>query len=268
MANRPTNPIDLVSLPAVDASGALALGRAVLNTMARAKHVPKAVADSVSAIQTQVTALALVVRPKPTAARVSVRDADQAEDNAFAALIDFLDAFKRLPEETPERVTALKIRGHLVGKDGLNFLKAKPQLEWSEIQSRLDTIEHEHLAADLKSLGGEVFLKHLREVHAVYGVATGMTAPLVADETALVRGPRDALLAALKLFYVRVAASVEPDDADSIARAEQWLQPITDWEVNRDTGSAASEDPAPAPEPADPVAPADPAKPVDPAKPR
>ena len=79
---------------------------------------------------------------------------------------------------------------------------------------------------------GEPFITNLRQAHAAYGVALGITSPMTAAEVAKVAAPLRALQGAIANYSVQVVAwysnldETAPDYADQVRAVRKALAPI------------------------------------------
>ena len=79
---------------------------------------------------------------------------------------------------------------------------------------------------------GEPFITNLRQAHAAYGVALGITSPITAGEAAKVAAPLRALQGAIANYSVQVVAwysnldETAPDYADQVRAVRKALAPI------------------------------------------
>lgn len=274
MAQRDYQFRSLVELPRLRARDLLALARAVVAIARKTHGLPADVAEVVDELEALAPALAtsLAATAAPTQ-RADVRAADRAEDNAVGALVDFLTAWTRLPTDAaPEVAVAKECLGVLLEGGGLEFLTYRPVVEHSEVQRRLDNLEARGLDRAIRKMSGGAFLTHLAAVHEAYGAATGATGPRPDVESPAVREQVDATSEAMKMYVLRVAASVRRARPETQRRADVLLQPLREWSSR---GAAPADEPVDD-EPTDekPVAPpadkpaAPPANDTAPAEPR
>jgi hypothetical protein len=256
---------DLVQLPQVGAQAARALGTQVL-AAARTHALPKSVTKAHAKLAASHTDLeTAIVRQfdagnldHPAEAEPAIQELDRIIDNCWAGLDDRLSGLARLPADIAGVVDAASLRRRLF-PGGLAFLKLSYKLEWSESQTRLQLIEKEKLGPAIDRLAGKQFLPAIQEAHANYGRALGMAQALPLDAAVpQVRESYDAFIAALRNYVVKVVATVEDDDEDSKALADQLLAPLERWAAAAKRARAASAGQGSTPEaPADPAAPAD-----------
>ena len=111
----------LVVLPRLTASDAVALGTE-LSTAAKGKKLPTPLSGALKKVvgATGVLEKVLAAKDQPLASGNEARAADQAEDNAWAALSEFLASHLRLPDRMPETKKAREVIAQLFG-DGLKF---------------------------------------------------------------------------------------------------------------------------------------------------
>jgi hypothetical protein len=153
-----------------------------------------------------------------------VREADQAEDNAFAALADWLRSWMRLPEARYPEVAMARTVHDTLFPDGLGFLNLPVADEWQEAETRLQVMKEKGLDAIVEKLGGQRFLDELHAAHAAYGEALGIT--VVKKKLPPLREAFDAATDALRSYVLRVAALVRKEEPESAALAERLLLPL------------------------------------------
>lgn len=152
---------------------------------------------------------------------------DAAADNAWSALRMRLLAWTQLPAQQYEQSSrAAALLQQLFADEGLGFLKLPYADQWAAMGARLDAIDDEGLSRALESLAGREFLAHARAVQKRYGAM--VRAMLQRDEAGerLIDYVR-AVQKAMVDYALKVAATVDEDDAESAARAAAALGPIT-----------------------------------------
>jgi hypothetical protein len=243
---------DLVQLPRVGAQGGRALGTQVL-AAAQAETLPKSVVKCHLKLKAAHAALetAIVVQfGAPTGEKSDsdpvVQELDRILDNCWSGIDDRLLGLTKLPAGTPGVAEAASLRRRHFPA-GLTFLKLAYKLEWSESQTRLHLIEIEKLGPEVDRLVGKQFLPALKEAHANYGRALGMSEPLTdVPGVPQVRGAFDLFIKALRDYVVKVVASVEEDEPNTQLVADALLAPIEAWAVaNKRSRDAAPSAPAP-----------------------
>ncbi|HEU4534299.1 MAG TPA: hypothetical protein VFS00_09285, partial [Polyangiaceae bacterium] len=109
--------------------------------------------------------------------------------------------------------------------DGLGFLKLPYVIEHTESERRLDLIEAEGLAGDLRELVGASFVDELGAAHAEYGSALGITAALDAPAPTRVADSLREMQGALRSYVLQVLAHAESGD-DALEAVRAALRPI------------------------------------------
>lgn len=109
---------------------------------------------------------------------------------------------------------------------GLDFLKLPYTEEWAQSERRLVLIKTDRLEDELAALCGEPFLPLLREAHATYGEALGITKRKEAPTQARVLEPLEELKEAIASYARGVIGTMNEYDPDSVAAAQQQLDPI------------------------------------------
>lgn len=225
---RTYSPFGIVTLPRVDANGAIALAKAVESAAAEQASIEPNVTAALTSVTTKRGDLQTA--KGAGGSTTTVQDADHTVDDAACALYSLLLAWARLAEYIPEGKTAQMLVNRLFG-DGVAFVNYKVEKEWSVIASILKAIAEEDLEPALVSLGAGPMLAQLKKAHEDYGVAIGVTK--AEAESPEVGVKRDALLDALRLYVVRVAGTVVPGDQASEAKVNAMLRPITEWRVEK-----------------------------------
>lgn len=247
---RSVEPSDIISLPRVNAHGAISLAQGLESatrdeagkTYKLSEPVKAALEDMNEDRAALQEALGAPAAPAPV-----VREADILEDNAVGALVDVLRGWSRVAGQIPQGDVADKLLTRLFS-GGLGFLNDKPVEEHAQVDTRLKIIESENLGADIAQLGATPLLSHLKKTHQRYGEVTGATKPKAAPESPEVRAKLDALLESIRHYVGAVVGSIVRKKPETKALAERLLLPLTTWESSRSKAKA----PAP---PADKEAP-------------
>ena len=247
---------DLVATPVLDAASAVALLHRLLAVAATYKKLPPRIEQARKRLAATLTKLQEALKTRLAAGTGSdslrSRQADRAIDLAFSALYDFLTAYSKLPEGTPQRTSAQSLLSVLFG-DGLKFTMLSFVKEWAEANARIQRITDDKLDAPIKALGGEVFLKNLAAAHKEYGEALGITSAKAATPTvSTVAEPLTEAKEALRKYLLQVSAHADDTDPTTTELTEALLAPIAEWQSP--TRKASSED-APVTPAADPQAP-------------
>jgi hypothetical protein len=239
---RKFDPINLVQLPALDALATQTLGTAVLAAAAN-KTLPEPIADALADLTVAVDALQAIAiqrlprRGDPRAAR----DADLSLDAAWGVLYNLLGAWSRLPDH-PHAQLATTLRKQLF-PDGLRFTHLRFRAEWAESENRLQAIDERGWALQIEQLGAAGALAQIRQAHAHYGEVLSIVTARPVEPSLSVRDARAAVMRALRVFIVRVAASVRAQNPASADLARDLLAPLETW------GTIAPTKPAPTPAP-------------------
>ena len=180
----------------------------------------------------------------------SQKQADNVIDNAWAAFHDWLGAWARIPGDHAADADSLS---QLLFPTGLAFLRLAYKLEYVESENRLNAITPDH-ESFLNDLGGAPMLAHLRDAHAAYGAALGITEVKEAPATPDIGSKRQACLQALRVYVTRVMAYPDPDIDGSQELADNLNEPLTEFKpTKRKPKSVNPPAPAPTPAPTPPV---------------
>ena len=225
---------DVIQLPRLDASGALALGAQLVNAAKAAPKLPKPLSRAYAGV-----ASSLDVLRRANADRLPVPEvedtkraptADRWIDAVLSGMFDWLHGWSKLPNE-PQAEVARSLLTELY-PTGLKFIQLNYKLEWAEVEARLVRIDTRGLDAKLRQLGGAAFLTQLRKAHKEYGEALGMAGVLPADAPpAGVRDAYDSFLLALRNYVLKVTAHVEPNEPETAELAAVLLAPLQVWRV-------------------------------------
>ena len=256
---------DVIQLPRLQASGAMALGgQLIAAAKPHKKILSKSIAKALTAFDTQYISLTDAIRDQVLPSAGTAADTVQLDrnvDGCWSGLNDFFTAFTKLPG-VPQSAEAASLQAAIF-PDGLKFILLPYELEWAQSDIRIQRIEKNKLDTRIEALGGGIFLESLKKAHAAYGKALGMTAPLAPGATApSIREPLDAFAAALRTYIVKVMGHIEDDEPETKALADKLLQPLAAWDIGPSTKAAAAatspeaplEASAPAAKPAAPVA--------------
>jgi hypothetical protein len=216
---RSFDPGDLVSLPVLDATGAVALGHKLV-TRAKQQLLAAPVERSLRRLREahEVLQDATYARLEPVA-RVDRRKAHSAEAAAFSALHRWLDVWAQLPEAIggEKTIEARRIMAALFA-DGLKFLQLRYDAGWTEADDRVRWLEE----ADewFAEQGAMELLEFLRSTHEKYGEVLGITRSQVIPAPTLVREPLLGFCDRLREYVVQVTAH---------AGAGRLLEPLEEW---------------------------------------
>jgi len=182
---------------------------------------------------------------KPATDPNAQKSAHAAVDNAWNALHGWLTGWTLLPGDNQDAATQL---WDLLFAKGTAFLKAASKIEYQESEVRLRAISADDEAL-IDSLGGTPLLAHLREVHAAYGAALGITEVAEAPLKTTVKGELAACQADIRNYLAKVIAYADPDVEGSEDLSAALCEPFDTWQTARKKRPSVS----PAPTPPQPV---------------
>lgn len=186
----------------------------------------------------------------PSAAGGDPRPFDVALDRSWSALRTRLEGCVQLGDDD-QSPRASKLMTTLF-PTGLDFLKLPYAEEWAESERRLAMVKTAGLAPELEELAGAPYLPAIKKAHAAYGTVLGITDKKAAmPETTRVVGPLRQLQAAIGAYVRAVVGQVEEDDEESVAAAQEQLEPIV--RARRPRGAGEAEEPMDAPLPEAPA---------------
>ena len=221
--NARLDPLSYLRLPKLDVASALGLARRLLLS---APPSSPAIRNSTRALQAALddlrTAWSRQIAPPR---RKDLRPLARRLDVIWTAIRDRLATYDAFGDDDDDRTRARALHDMLF-PDGLAFLKLAYIREHAESARRIDLIDARALAKDLHRLVGPRFLAALREIHAEYGEALGITKLVPEPEKAVaVAEPLRALCAAIRSHALQLVALAThlPEHHESIARA---LAPI------------------------------------------
>jgi hypothetical protein len=179
-------------------------------------------------------------RPVETA---DLRKLDITLDRRWSALRGRLDACVQLGDDdhTPRAESLL---GTLF-PTGLDFLELPYSEEWAQSERRLVLVATDELEDELEALCGEPYLPLLQQAHAAYGQALGITKRKDSPaEAARVLEPLKQLKDAIASYARGVLGTMNEDDPESVATAEQQLDPILRARRTIASGEPTPDDPS------------------------
>lgn len=247
----------LVALPRLSVDSGLALWQALRAAVEAEKKLPKFLTPSWQQVEALGGALALAARTRLSETGKSQssnrRQADLVVDNAVGALDQFLAAWERLPDSLWESQLAASTRQALF-PDGTGFLKLSFEQEWAQVERRIALGKSEGLDKNIDKLGGGAFWKHLMAAQTAYGKVLGLTAvPAPPAETVGLRDPLEALVAALRLYVIKVTAHRDEAAPETLALSDRLLRPLASWVSKAPKSAEAEPAPVPLSEPAAPA---------------
>jgi hypothetical protein len=249
MSNRIAAHVPILSAPEAHTLGTSLLTAAATEAAKTKKNVlPASIEPSRQRLSTSLDALDIAQTPAEAATDPQAqKHADDVVDNAWGAFNDWLLGWTRVPAENQDAATKLY---DMLFTEGLAFLKAKYKTEYAESDARLRALTPDHEAL-IETLGGTPILQHLRDAHAAYGVALGVTEVQPTPTKTTIRAELDAVRAALRDYVAKVVAYEDPDIEGSAELVAALLAPLLAWHATKKHKAAAPPDPTPpAPVPA------------------
>jgi len=220
---------DIISLPPLSATGAVALGQALLTAGKAQTKLPELVLTRLSALDLAHAAVsqALTQKPQLPADPQRTRSADQQEDRAWGAFHDWLHAWTRVQNADADQARAMYA---VLFPTRLKFTKLAYQLEWAEAETRLNRIASDNSDAEIEKLGGKLLIQQVRDAHAAYGEALGITAEGQDPNAIAIREPLQAFTNALRGYVLAVAAHTDNNDPTSVSVTNSLLAPLQKWQ--------------------------------------
>jgi hypothetical protein len=222
----------MVPLPKVSVPEAIALGTELV-TWARARRkLPGPIAKSLRLVRTELEELceadqsSMVTTGEGTG---HSREADRVLDASWSASYSWCTGWLKLPGGVAEAKLAAEIRDAIFA-DGVRFTQFKFKHQWAESQKRLDVIDKQGLGRHFERLGGAVFLDTLRDAHARYGEALGITQVVEPEDSVNRREHLHALLDAIRRYVVQVMAYEYSEAPGAAELADYLLTPLRTWE--------------------------------------
>jgi len=242
---------DIISLPSLSASGAVALGQGLLTAAQAQPTLPPLIATRVSALDLVYKALYQAVSAKPQAPPdpQRARTTDLAVDHAWNTFHHWLYAWTQLKQPDADQARVIYAD---IFPTRLKFTKLPYQLEWAEGDTRLNRITTNNFEPEIERLGGKQLLQQLRDAHKDYGEALGITALGLDPTTPSIREPLQAFTESLRAYVLTVAAHAVPEDPSSGALTDTLLAPLYRWQSYVSVSTQAETQPA---QPAAPAAP-------------
>lgn len=219
---------DIVTLPTLNVASAIALGQQLLTAVRGQGKLPDLMASRAAALEKAHIALCQALaskhraQPDPLRARAS----DQAVDQAFSALHDWLYGWCKLP--TAEADQARVIHAALF-PNGLKFTHLPYKQEWAEAKAKLDRITLDGFDKEIQRLGGQPLLDQARAAHHAYGETLGITLTMPDVGTVKLRELLLSFNRYLRAYVVAVTAHTDPDEPTSGALADALLAPLHKW---------------------------------------
>lgn len=239
--------------PVVDVPGGLALARSLLT--AKPAGAPEGVEESAATLRAAADALDRAWQVHlSTGAKLDSRVSDRRIDSAWAALIERIAPFTRLPpDRTPDVALAVQILA-VLAPDGLAALKTPYLSQWSFLDARLRRLATAGLVEATERLAGTVFVDEVRDAFEEYGRTLGVTSPQpAATKLPNLLDPLRDLLDAIDEYTVQVVALVRRGRPATVQIVRDALSPLDNFRRTASQRNARSTpDPTP---PTDPPSP-------------
>jgi hypothetical protein len=229
---------DIITLPTLGAAGAVALGQSLITAAKAESSLPALIASRLSALELAHTTLhrALTEQQQFVANPKRARQADLAEDQAWAAMHNWLLGWTKMPAAAADPARRMYA---VLFPSRLQFTQLPYKLEWAEADARLARVSSEGFDSAIEQLGGSLILAQLRETHRAYGEALAITAESPAVATVGLREPLATFVAALRAYVLAVAAHADPAVHESLALTNSLLSPLLEWQSPRKESNAA-----------------------------
>lgn len=230
---------DIISLPPLSATGAVALGQGLLTAAKAQTKLPELISTRLSAFELAHTAVTQAVTKKPQQPSdpLRTRTADQQEDRAWGAFHDWLNAWSRLQHPEADQARAMYA---VLFPTRLKFTRLPYQLEWAEAETRLNRIASDNFDPEIEKLGGKLLIQQVRDAHTAYGEALGITAEGQDPNAIAIREPLQAFTTALRAYVLAVAAHTDPNDPTSVSVTNSLLAPLHKWQSYISVAAAAA----------------------------
>ena len=240
---------DIIMLPRLDASSAVALGEALI-TQAKEEELDEVIARSAKHLRQAVAALSEVASGRLE----NGGDDDRSEAHrrwaaAFKATHDFLVGWTELPEDAGgERARIARRVYAAMFVDGLRFVRLPYATAWAEGAHRLKWLADQELDEALRELGAGPFLDELYAAQKEYGNALGIKKAMPASVTPSIRDALAEVRGRLRKYVVQVAAHGESETAGAKEQAARLLAPLVRWQTIRSRAPLAPEEEVTPPE--------------------
>lgn len=240
MTARTFTPVDLVSLPRLNAAEALAL-LVSLESAAKphADELPEAIKQALGLLKTARISLqrARAQRRHITkkADPKKIREADNTIDRCWRALEQWAGALRLLPPGYIDAREQLDLLYEALFGEGMGFLNERFEVEWAESDTRLDQIKRDGFAATIEKLGGQVLLQAIRDAHQTYGELLGITAVQASEPTQDALAGEDyrqlflQVQRTIRAYVAEAAVLSHRPDASQQKLALALLKPLAEW---------------------------------------
>lgn len=232
---------NIVTIPRVSAGGLLAMAKGLLSAADAEGDLPAVLDEPLTWLQEKRDELEVAAAKQAVTldAGESAKPWDIRTDGVLAAQRQWTSGLLFDEPENDKRAAAQKIHDLWYGA-GAFYSGTKYEVQWAEMSVRFKAIEAGGLRSAYEQLGGTAHLDALLRLHAEYGRALGITAPLPTTETAKIEKELDALADAVRDWVGKVSATRSRKDPASGERVARLLQAITTWESPKAASAAKS----------------------------
>lgn len=217
-------PESYTTIPTRDPASTLSLIRALISAAPSKAHPilePRVAKMHLVGVELQQAWLAA---NRPGQSPLSLGPYDKRSDRSWRAFLrriqDWIDI-----DHQARAARAVELL-ELIAPTGADFLRLKYPAQWSEAERRLELITEDELETELVEMVGEAFMQELREAHAEYGEALGITAKHQPEAATRILEPLKAAHRAMKAYVQLVYALADEDDEQQVAAAEEMLEPV------------------------------------------
>ena len=236
------NPDPYLTTPTRSAAATLSLSRSLISAAPSRPPASQALRLARLRERAELLQLSWVDAGRPVET-FDLRKLDNTLDRRWSALRGRLDACVQLGDD--DHAPRAEAMLGTIFPTGLDFLKLPYAEEWAQSERRLALITTDELEDELEALCGEPYLPLLREAHATYGEALGITKRKDSPaEAARVREPLEQLKEAIVSYARGVIGTMNEDDSESVAAAEQQLEPILRARRATASGETTTDEPA------------------------
>lgn len=244
---------EMVQLPRMSASDAIALATALETRIVAAGALPPAIARASEAVRQALAVLLGHAEARvPGAASGEAREvANRNLDAAWGGLRWWARGWALLPyDEHAAQAEGARALEAKIFPDGLRFTQLPFRSQWVESQARLGLIDKEGLAELIRTLGGELLLSAVRRAHGDFGRALGLTeVPDEPEAAPQMREGMDQLGSCVRRYVLQVTAHADSGEPGAEALADALLAPLKTWKARpasspAGNGAPVSEPPA------------------------
>lgn len=208
---------------------------------AKGKTFPEALELILGRLKEAHTQLGALMAPS-TEASSGTREADNAVDNAWGALYEFLHSWLRSGPEVCPVHSGVEALMNLIFSDGKTFLQLDYKSEWAQSDLRLNTLKTSPHIETVQALGGLPLVNGIENAHRKYGEVLGITKQPEAES----EGVKDLYMAVqshLREYICKAVAHTEVTKTDSSPLSRALLKPIETWISPTSSSSTSSKTP-------------------------